>query len=221
MRWARNYLKNYGLLENSARGVWSLTEEGYKTISVDKKKVTGHVRALHASRRQVAPEDVDETEAPTIDEIGWKEELLDLLKTIEPSAFERLSQRLLRELGFINVEVTGRPGDGGIDGKGNLSIGSVITFRVVFQCKRYKDSVSSEAIRQFRGAVEGRADKGLIVTTGKFTRNAREEAQRDGALAIDLLDGDELAEKLKELRLGVNVSLVENVSIDAEWFDRF
>jgi len=126
---------------------------------------------------------------------------------------------LLRELGFKNVEVTGRPSDGGIDGKGILNIGSVISFSVVFQCKRYKDSVSSNVIRDFRGALQGRADKGLIITTGRFTRDARAEAQRDGALAIDLMDGNELAEKLKELRLGVSVEMVEDVSVNANWFN--
>ena len=140
---------------------------------------------------------------------------------MEPDAFERLCQRLLRELGFKNVEVTGRSGDGGIDGKGILNIGSVITFRVVFQCKRYKDSVSSNVVRDFRGAVQGRADKGLIITTGSFTRDARAEAQRDGALTIDLLDGNELAQKLKDLGLGVKVIMVEEVSINTEWFRGF
>jgi restriction system protein len=124
-------------------------------------------------------------------------------------------------LGFKNVEVTGRSDDGGIDGKGILNIGSVITFSVVFQCKRYKGSVSAGAVRDFRGAVQGKADKGLLITTGTFTRDARVEAQRDGALAIDLLDGNELASRLKDLRLGVTVEQVERVTVTPEWYKSF
>jgi restriction system protein len=137
---------------------------------------------------------------------------------MQPAAFERLSQLLLRELGFKNVEVTGKSGDGGIDGKGILNIGSVISFHVVFQCKRYRHTVTPTIVRDFRGALQGRADKGLIITTGAFTREAKSEAQRDGALAIDLMDGNELAQKLKELGLGVTIEKVEMVEINREWF---
>jgi len=137
---------------------------------------------------------------------------------MHPYSFEKLCQRLLRELGFQNVEVTKQSNDGGIDGKGLLKIGGVLSFHVIFQAKRYRGSVSSPTIRDFRGAMVGRADKGLIITTGAFTREARREAQRDGASPIDLIDGNELAEKLKELGLGVTVELVEKVKVNKEWF---
>jgi restriction system protein len=130
-------------------------------------------------------------------ELLWRDELLNTLKELSPSGFEDLSKRLLRELGFNDVEVTGKSNDGGIDGHGGLKIGSVITFHVAFQCKRYKGSVGSEKIREFRGSVLGKADKGLMITTGTFTREARKEAQRDGAFGIDLIDGDELVDRLK------------------------
>ena len=64
----------------------------------------------------------------------------------------------------------------------------------------------------------GRTDKGLLITTGNFTRDARREATRDGAAPIDLIDGNSLAEKLKELELGVKTEMVEETSIDEEWF---
>ena len=125
---------------------------------------------------------------------------------------------MLRESGFVQVEVTGKSGDGGIDGKGIVKIGNILSFLVLFQCKRYKDSVGPGAIRDFRGALVGRADKGLFVTTGSFTPAAKQEATRDGAIPIDLMDGEDLADKLKELGLGVETELVESISIDNNWF---
>ena len=221
LRWARNYLKRDGILENSSRGVWALTETGQSLKEVDQKDLVRRISVIDAAEKQKGLPEPREDTQDEVDELNWQEELLNIIKQMEPDAFERLCQRLLRELGFKNVEVTGRSGDGGIDGKGILNIGSVITFRVVFQCKRYKDSVSSNVVRDFRGAVQGRADKGLIITTGSFTRDARAEAQRDGALTIDLLDGNELAQKLKDLGLGVKVIMVEEVSINTEWFRGF
>ena len=125
---------------------------------------------------------------------------------------------MLRELGFSNVEVTGKSGDGGIDGKGVVRLGGVLSFHVVFQCKRYQGTVSSGQIRDFRGSMIGRADKGLLITTGTFTRDAKQEAQRDGAPPIDLVDGYQMADRLRELGLGVEVYTVEQVKILSDWF---
>jgi restriction system protein len=129
-------------------------------------------------------------------------------------------QRLLRESGFIQVEVTGQSGDGGIDGKGIMRLGGMLSFHVIFQCKRYSGSVGAGHVRDFRGAMVGRADKGLLITTGNFTRDAEREATRDGAPAIDLIDGNLLAEKLKEMGLGVITKIVqvEQIEINHEWF---
>ena len=148
------------------------------------------------------PETYFEEEEPD----SWEEQLLEIVKNIPPAAFERLCQRLLRESGFIQVEVTGKTSDGGIDGKGVVRLGGILSFHVLFQCKRYKGSVSASIIRDFRGALIGRADKGLVVTTGTFTREARLEARRDGATPIDLIDGQELVEKLKAFGIGVSVT---------------
>lgn len=134
-----------------------------------------------------------------------------------PASFEKLCQRVLRESGFTRVEVTGRSGDGGIDGIGVLRI-ALLSFHVFFQCKRYKGSVGAPAIRDFRGAMVGRTDKGLFITTGSFTPEAKREATRDGAPVLDLIDGDTLSTILKGLNLGVSTRQVEEVSIDANWF---
>ena len=140
---------------------------------------------------------------------------------MSPSAFERLIQRILREKGFSQVEVTGKTGDGGIDGKGIARINGILSFHIIFQCKRYKGKVSAGAIRDFRGAMVGRTDKGLFITTGTFTRDAIREANRDGAPTIDLMDGEKIAEKLKELNLGIDVELREHITINKKWFESF
>jgi restriction system protein len=137
---------------------------------------------------------------------------------LTPGAFERLSQRLLRESGFIKVEVRGKSGDGGIDGVGVLRV-NLVSFQVYFQCKKWKGSVGAKEIRDFRGAMQGRADKGLFITTGHFTSQASDEATRDGATAIDLIDGDRLCDLLKEKGLGITTETIERVKIDTPWFE--
>ncbi len=217
--WARNYLKRLGLIENSARAVWVLTAKGRNTKEIDQAEARRIVKSLSGTKRTPAPGEPTPDDA--VDEISaltWTDELVEMIKSLEPSAFERLSQRLLRELGFTNVEVTGKSGDGGIDGVGVIKLGGVLSFHVVFQCKRYAGSVSSGAIRDFRGAMIGRADKGLFITTGTFTRDARQEAQRDGAPPIDLVDGMALADNLRKLGLGVKIEVIEKVSLDPHWF---
>lgn len=216
--WARNYLKNAGLIANSERGVWALTAEGAKTKEVDARELVREVQKQQREARQTEAVEVEASEedheAPT-----WNEQLLNVLLEMDPLAFERLCQRLLRESGFLEVEVTKRSGDGGIDGYGTIRIGGLISFNVLFQSKRYRSNIGPEVVRDFRGAMVGRADKGLVITTGGFTREARKEATRDGAPPIDLIDGELLVQKLKEMRLGVSVRMVEEVEVNAEWFD--
>jgi len=219
LAWARTNLKLYGLLENSTRGVWSLTPKGNEIKSVDKQEVRRFVQAL--AKKNIDSKQKNKQTDPELKTISWEDDLLEVLRKIPSDAFERLCQRLLRESGFILVEVTGRSGDGGIDGKGVVRLGGLLSFHVNFQCKRYRGSVSAGAIRDFRGALMGRADKGLLITTGSFTKEARREAQRDGASPIDLINGDDLVEKLKQLEIGVEVKerVVEEVIINKDYFD--
>ena len=221
LAWTRTYLKKYGLLENSSRGVWALTNMGDKPTVVDLLKVVTKVREEDGKKK------VDTIEVATPAEVveggeiaSWEEELKSILLSLHPDQFERLAQRILRECGFTQVEVIGKSGDGGIDGKGLIKIGGLISFHAMFQCKRFQQSVTASHIRDFRGALLGRADKGLFITTGSFTRDAVKEAHRDGASPIDLIDGNDLVQKLKELSLGVKIEVIEQVTIDKDWFSR-
>jgi restriction system protein len=220
LTWARYYLKRFGLIDNSVRGIWALNPDDQRTKTIDKEAVKKKVQDNDCitRRKKTAQPEVDET-----DDSLWETEVLDTLKKIKPEAFERLSQRILREAGFVQVQVTGRSSDGGIDGRGVLKIGSILSFHVHFQCKRYKDTVSASVIRDFRGGMVGRADKGVIITTGTFTRDAKLEAIRDGAPPLDLVDGDELAQMLETFRLGISVKekVSEEIAIDKSWFLNF
>lgn len=213
-------------MENSSRGVWTLTKPN---INPDEINLDENQKNLDRSRRPSLDttknnSNENKQENSSILEnteiINWKEQLLYKLYKIKSDAFERLAQKLLRESGFIQVEVTGKTGDGGIDGKGIVRISGFLSFHVIFQCKRYKSSITPSQIRDFRGAMQGRTDKGIFITTGTFTRDARKEATREGAFPIDLIDGDLLCDKLKELDLGVKTELVELVTIDSNWFDQ-
>ena len=222
LAWARTYLRKFGLLENSSRGVWALTPKAKGIEEIDSVEVVKFVRALDKKDRPKKKRSAksSRTDDPSDDADEWRESLHHILtKKLDPAAFERLAQRLLRESGFVQVEVTGRTGDGGIDGKGIARIHGFMSFHIFFQCKRYQGSVSASSIRDFRGAMVGRADKGLFITTGTFTPAAVKEATRDGAPPIDLVDGNDLAEKLKDLGLGIKKELVERATVDEQWFD--
>jgi restriction system protein len=172
LAWSRTYLKKYGLLENSSRGIWALVNSDVDVTTLNHIEIVRKVRELEKPSQPKTK--TEETKTDASEEIseevneneGWKEKLLNILYNISPAAFERLSQRLLRESGFSQVEVTGKVGDGGIDGKGIVRVSGLLSFHVIFQCKRYKGSVSPSQIRDFRGAMQGRADKGLVITTG-------------------------------------------------------
>jgi restriction system protein len=218
LAWARTYLKKYGLLENSIRGIWAISNNKNDVKEINPKDVVDFVHALQKDKKDKTNDDT------IIDEIGdenkkWQEELLELLLSLSPDTFERLIQRILREAGFSQVEVTGKTGDGGIDGKGIFKIAGLISFNVLFQCKRWQNSVAASDIRDFRGALQGRADKGLFATTGSFTRDAIKEASRDGATPIDLMDGEALTNKIKELKLGLSIEYIEKITINKKWFE--
>ncbi|MFQ6552875.1 restriction endonuclease [Aestuariibius insulae] len=232
LAWSRTYLKRGKAIDNSRRAVWALTELGERLTSkaeceaifrqvqaeeAEKAKLKSlEARQAEAAQTSASRDDLEtETEASTSN--PWTAELLATVGKMDPGAFERLSQRLLREAGFTKVEVRGKTGDGGIDGVGVLSV-NLVSFQVYFQCKRWKGSVGSREIRDFRGALQGRADKGLFITTGTFTAQASEEATRDGAIAIDLINGARLCDLLKQFDLGVSTEMIEHVTIDKAFF---
>jgi len=223
LAWARTCLKNYGILERSGRGVWAIKADKKNVERVDPTEVNRIKQAIAQASKSTelkpsADALLEAAQDPESPDATWRQALHRVLTTgLEPAAFERLTMRLLRESGFVHAEVTGRAGDGGIDGKGIARIAGVLSFHVVFQCKRYQGSVTSSHVRDFRGAMVGRADKGLLITTGRFTRDAVVEATRVGAPPIDLIDGDRLADMLKELKLGVRTELVERVTVDEAW----
>ncbi|MEM7445727.1 MAG: restriction endonuclease [Pseudomonadota bacterium] len=232
LAWARTFLKRGGALENSARGVWALTDVGEQISKRDQAtaihaqvNVEERERARQKRKRDKEVAKLDNEQSVEVYDTGidedtssnWKTRLLETLRELEPVAFERLSQRVLREAGFVKVEVRGQTGDGGIDGVGVLRV-NLVSFQVYFQCKRWKGSVGAKEIRDFRGALQGRADKGLFITTGTFTSQALEEATRDGAIAIDLINGDRLCDLLKHYELGVQTRMIEKVEIRQDWF---
>ncbi len=218
LAWSRTYLKKFGLLDNSERGIWALTKSDIDIDSVSSTEIVRTVKTKTRCEKEDRESVSNVSEDDAVQE-DWKNKLLTIILNLSPQAFERLSQRLLRESGFIQVEVTGRSGDGGIDGKGIVRIHGLLSFHIIFQCKRYKGSISPSQIRDFRGAMQGRADKGLFITTGTFTREAIKEATRDGAPPIDLIDGEILCDKLKELKLGLTTQKIEIVDIQEDWFN--
>lgn len=216
--WAKTYLKNYGYLENSARGIWTLTENGYSEDIASKDKITAFVRKKSRLTDQVPGAYNKNDNQNNEDSSDWIENLTEKMLSLSPEGFERLCQRIFRENGFVKVDVTGRTGDGGIDGIGILKL-SLMSFKVLFQCKRYKGSVGAGDIRNFRGAMSGNADKGIFLTTGHFTKSAKEEASRPGAEPIELIDGVDLCNLLKEINLGIKTKQV--IIVDDEWFSEF
>lgn len=221
LAWSRTYLKKYGLLENSSRGIWSLASTSVDLDNLDAREIVKAVRDADKNK-SVSADTLDDSVAPTetLKELAWHQQLHKALLSLDPAAFERLTQRLLRESRFTQVQVTGKSGDGGIDGVGIARVSGFLSFHVLFQCKRYQGSVTSAQIRDFRGAMQGRTDKGLFVTTGTFTRDAIKEATRDGAPPIDLIDGEQLVQRLKELSLGVKITMIESVEVDEDWFTK-
>ena len=220
--WARFYLVREGLLDSSKRGVWSLTERGRSTkLSLEQAREIRRrwVRVFEEARRkksgvlESSPALEEESEA------DLHTQLITMLRALPAEGFERLSQRLLREAGFVQVVVTGRSGDGGIDGYGTLQVNPLVSFKVLFQCKRYTGSVSPSQVRDFRGAMSGRADKGIIITTGTFTAEARREASRDGVPPLELIDGEKLVEMFRELEFGLKP--VKTHEIDKTFFEEF
>lgn len=222
VNWARFYLVKAGLIDSSTRGVWSLTEKG-RTTSMAPEQALELFHQIHkpfvVDRKKSKIEKTVEDEISLPDDTDHRLTLLNILLELPADGFERLCQRLLRESGFEKVQITGKSGDGGLDGIGILQVNPFVSFKVLFQCKRYSGSVSPSQVRDFRGAMMGRADKGIILTTGTFTADARKEAVRDGVPPIELVDGEKLLDMFEELELGLKPKKAYDV--ESAFFDEF
>ena len=222
--WARMYLVKSGFMDSSQRGVWNLTEKGLKSsltyedvFNIFKEVQAGYKNNIE-QKKQKNENFIPEKDDSLIESSDYQAELLSLLQSLPPSGFERLCQRLLREAGFEQVTVTGKTNDGGIDGHGIFQENTFVSSRVLFQCKRYKGSVSASQIRDFRGAMIGRADKGIIITTGSFTKEAKQEAHRVLPL-IEMVDGDKLINLFEKLELGLKPK--KDYGLDYDFFENF
>ena len=224
--WARFYLVRDGLLDSSKRGVWSLTDQGRAATLTYEQAKNIFLRVAKVFRVQRPPKTHEKE--PEIEQIveeavtapgNYREQVIQLMLSLPAKGFERIAQRILRESGFTQVVVTGQSGDGGIDGHGTLQINPLISFKVLFQCKRYKETVAPTHVRDFRGAMAGRADKGIILTTGTFSAEARREASRDGVPPIELIDREKLIDLLERLELGLKP--ITTYELDANFFNEF
>lgn len=222
VHWARQYLVWTGYLGSSKWGVWNLTDKGM-SVDLSAFNALDVFRSVQSNRPKRAKEsDTQQRDEDTPDEEEPKDHraaLLKVIKSLSPGGFERLTQRLLRESGFQQVTVTGKSGDGGIDGIGTLKVNPFVSFNVLFQCKRYQGAVTPSQVRDFRGAMQGRADKGLIITTGTFTLDAKKEARRDGVPPIELVDGDTLIEMFEQHELGLIPT--RSYDIDETFFQEY
>lgn len=226
VQWSRFYLVREGLIDGSTRGVWALTPQGTRThltleeshaIFLKWVEVYTKARKERQKEKELEEEDIDDSEEVLPE--SYRAQVAQLVRGLSPAGFERLCQRLLREAGFVSVQVTGRSGDGGIDGVGHLQVNPFVSFRVLFQCKRYSGSVSPSVVRDFRGAMTGRADKGIIITTGTFTTEAKREAYRDGAPPLEMVDGEKLGEMFEHLEFGLRP--IKSYEVDVGFFRAF
>ena len=228
--WVKSWLKWGEMLDNPQRAVWVLTAKGRGASEAEVNEVRNRRRAESAALRKAAPTspipavaaaqlemEVDELEEFADD--AWQNALLNVVKAMTAPAFERLARQILLGLGFSHVDVVGRSGDGGIDLLGTVRLNNVLSFRILAQCKRYKETVGPADIRNFRGAMQGRTDTGIFITSGRYTSEAYKEASRDGVPSIDLVDGSALVKLLKDLKMGVETRLVERVIIKPDFFN--
>lgn len=222
IQWARFYLFKAGLIDNGQRGIWRLTNEGLDRKLNDEdvyrlfKGVQDSVKKTPTAKATKVEPKFENT--PTEDEVHTIG-LINIIQNLSPSGFEKLCKRLLTEIGINEIAITGGSGDQGIDGKGIVKLNDVVSLNIVFQCKRYKETVSPHHVRDFRGAMQGRGEKGLIITTGRFTKEAKSEANRDGVTPIELIDGDRLVELFEKYRLGLKPVTV--FEIDQKFFKGF
>ena len=221
IQWARFYLFKAGYIDNSERGIWRLTKEGL-AADLTESDVYGLFKSVQNKvglKKKVGSHDNLKADDHSTEDEEHSAELLKLIKSISPGGFEKLCKRLLTEIGIHDIEITGGSGDQGIDGTGVVKLNDVVSLNIVFQCKRYRETVSPHHVRDFRGAMQGRGEKGLIISTGRFTRDAKNEANRDGVTPIELIDGERLVELFEKHQLGLKPVTV--FEIDQDFFEAF
>jgi restriction system protein len=222
IEWARMYLVKADLMDSSQRGVWKLTEKGYEADLSDDSiyEIFRKVQKISQKPKETKGEEesteIDET---IVDDEAHGETILSILKNLSPGGFEKLCKRLLTEVGVHDVQIKGGTGDQGIDGTGVIKVNDVVGFNIIFQCKRYRDAVVPHHVRDFRGTMQGRADKGIIITTGRFTPESKKEAVRDGVPPIELIDGERLVTLFEKYKLGLKPKVVYDVVPD--FFDNY
>ena len=225
VQWARQYLVWEGMIDSSKRGIWSLTPKGFKAQISEEEGRRIFLKWVDifqkVRKNKTAKEFVEEQEEyePEEIEVAKETDLLELLQKLSPKGFEQICGRLLRESDFEDVQITGKSHDGGIDGYGILKINPFITMKVLFQFKRYKGTVSRSQVGDFRNAMLGRAEKGILITTGAFSQDAIKEANREGAPKIELVDGEKLVEMFKRVELGMTPKTV--YEIDLNFFQQY
>ena len=227
--WAKQSLVTAGYLSGtSPRGIWQLTQKGLEVDldAFDPDQFVREVNDINRKRKQQQAQTEFETETVELPEDDselpgeqYRAQLLDILRKLDPAQFEKICGRLLTEIGFEDVEITQRSHDDGIDGIGLVKVNALVKIPVLFQFKRYAGTVGPNAVRDFRGTMQGRAENGAIITTGTFTLAAGKEATREGVSTIDLVDGDALVDLFVEHKLGVTP--VETYEVDEAFFDRF
>ena len=224
--WARFYLAKAGYIDTSQRGVWNLTDKG-RSCKLDHEDALRIFQDIHVNMRGTKreagiPDTIDEMLPPDKQNEGddvFRRKMTDILSSLSSGGFERLCQNLLREVGFEEVIVVGRSGDGGIDGYGTLRINKLVSDRVIFQCKRHTKTISPAYIREFRGSMAARADGGIFLATSAFSAEAKREAAREGAAPIEMVDLQGLISLLIDLGLGVNERIIYEV--DEDFFRQF
>lgn len=215
-KWALWYLTKAGVVNKSSQRLFILSQKGEVFKESDVASAVSLVKGLSKKKPQADSSQVSNTDAEEAAAEEWKDTLLEKIQSLSPKMFEKLCYVVLRKSGFSEVDVTGGTGDGGVDGTGILKV-NLISFPVIFQCKRYQGSVGSKEVRDLRGAMSGRSEKALLITTGYFTTAAKEEAKRAGAPLIELIDGDGLCELLKNLKIGIEIEMKEHVTVSSDW----
>lgn len=229
--WASSHLKIAGLIEQPRRKVWQLTAQGRVTQTVAKSVVRQAMNESKIKRAkeqaaivQELPPQQSHLSAVSLEDLlatytSWRDQLLEQLHEMTVSQLERFFLRIFKSEGIDTVDVLGTIGSAEIEG--TMTSEGFLTFRVAFQFMRGNRQVSAREVEDFRrrARVSG-SDKGLLITTGTFTQEATRESERRSPPKIELIDGKQLIDKLKELGLGVSTKrvVVEQVDIDLDWF---